>query len=84
MRRGLNTDYDFVKAWCVGVLNTDYTDAFSVWGHGYLFKAWCVGVLNTDFTDNTGILLEDVKTGGFGPIVRKHKTIRDIRVIRVQ
>ena len=59
MRRGLNTDYDFVKA-------------------------WCVGVLNTDFTDNTDILLEDVKTGGFGPIVRKHKTIRDIRVIRVQ
>ena len=31
MRRGLNTDYDFVKAWCVRVLNTDctdYTDAF--------------------------------------------------------
>ena len=25
-----------------------------------------------------------VKTGGFGPIVRKHKIIREIRVIRVQ
>ena len=25
-----------------------------------------------------------VKTGDFGPIVRKHKIIREIRVIRVQ
>ena len=58
-RFGLNTDYDFVKA-------------------------WCVEFLNTDCTDNTDILLEDVKTGGFGSIVRKHKIIRDIRVIRVQ
>ena len=29
-------------------------------------------------------LLGGVKTGGFGPIVRKHKIIREIRVIRVQ
>ena len=30
------------------------------------------------------LLLGGVKTGGFGPIVRMHKIIREIRVIRVQ
>ena len=42
------------------------------------------GVLNTDFTDYTDVFIGGVKTGGFGPIVRKHRTIRVIRVIRVQ
>ena len=43
MRRGLNTDYTdsfsgdtdiFVKAWCVGGLNTDFTDYtdYFYWG----------------------------------------------------
>ena len=31
-----------------------------------------------------GFFIGGVKTGGFGPIVRKHKIIREIRVIRVQ
>ena len=49
----LSGDTDiFVKAWCVGVLNTDCTDVF--WGTRiFSVNAWCVGVLNTDFTDYT-------------------------------
>ena len=31
-----------------------------------------------------GFFIGGVKTGGFGPIVRMHKIIREIRVIRVQ
>ena len=60
--------------------------------HGYFLGTWiflgvpwCVGILNTDCTDYTDVFYwRGVKTGGFGPIVRKHKIIREIRVIRVQ
>ena len=37
-RGGLNTDI-FVKAWCVGVLNTDFTDYTDIfWERGYFLE----------------------------------------------
>ena len=48
-----------VKAWCVGFLNTDFTDNL-LENTEFFVIAWCVGFLNTDYTDYTDIFFEDV------------------------
>ena len=96
----MSTSYEAVDNSCFqdswrGGLNTD---SFSVWGHGYLcycvmrkvlehgILCYCVmrRVLEHGLHGLHGLFLWGLKTGGFGPIVRKHKIIREIRVIRVQ
>ena len=90
MRRGLNTDYTdsfsgdtdiFVKAWCVGGLNTDFTD---------YTDSFYWGTLRMDLWSHC----EEAQNYPCNPCnpcsIKKHqwsntqKPIRAIRVIRVR
>ena len=87
MRRGLNTDYTdsfsgdtdiFVKAWCVGGLNTDFTDYTDYFYWGTLrMDLWS----HCEEAQNYPCNLCSIKKHQWS---NTQKPIREIRVIRVQ
>ena len=100
MRRVLNTDCTDYTDNLFGDADSSLSSVVrSVFEHGlhglhgcflrtwiFLGVPWCVWGSEHGFHGLHGCFLlgGGVKTGGFGPIVRKHKIIREIRVIRVQ